>query len=133
MTSSLGAAFSSASTSTWIGFFFVWPTFFLLTDPSFVRVNEPANPSAANQVGMCFTGFRGASIVLQNVIGKDSEGGAAETLAIENGKLLVFQLTTSILFYPFVALVITLIFIRAMTPLLGGDLGELMKMVARLS
>ena len=36
------------------------------------------------------------------------------------------------MFYPFVALVITLIFIRAMTPLLGGDTGELMKMVARL-
>ena len=64
----------------------------------------------------------------------DSFGGAAagETLALDNGKLLLFQLTISVMFYPFVSLVITLIFIRAMTPLLGGDMGELMKMVARL-
>ena len=116
-----------------IGFFFVWPTFFVLTDSTFVKAEASEGPSQERQEGACFTGFKGTAIILQNVIG-DSFGGAAagETLALDNGKLLLFQLTISVMFYPFVSLVITLIFIRAMTPLLGGDMGELMKMVARL-
>ncbi len=113
-----------------VGFFFVWPTFFLLTDPTFVRAEEKL-PSM--QQGVCYTGFKGSAVVLQTVLNSNTGGGGSEeALAVENGKLLVYQLSISILFYPFVALAITLIFVRAMTPLLGGDLGELMKMVARL-
>jgi len=112
-----------------VGFFFVWPTFFLLTDPTFVKVNNP--PSQAMQQGMCFTGFRGSSVLLAGVV---QTGGAGQQsdLAILQGKDLVYQMTIATMFYPFVALVLTLIFIRAMTPLLGGDMGELMKMVSRL-
>jgi len=117
-----------------IGFFFIWPTFFVLSDPTFVKVDDQNAPSQERQAGVCFTGFKGSAIILQSVLGNNNGGAAigGEQLAVENGKLLLFQLTISILFYPFVALVITLIFIRAMTPLLGGDLGELMKMVSRL-
>jgi hypothetical protein len=112
-----------------VGFFFVWPTFFLLTDPTFVKVNNP--PSQEMQQGMCFTGFRGSAVLLAGVV---TAGGAGQQsdLAIVQGKDLVYQMTIATQFYPFVALVLTLIFIRAMTPLLGGDMGELMKMVSRL-
>lgn len=112
-----------------VGFFFVWPTFFLLTDPTFVKVNNP--PSQEMQQGMCFTGFRGSAVLLAGVV---QTGGAGQQsdLAILQGKDLVYQMTIATQFYPFVALVLTLIFIRAMTPLLGGDMGELMKMVSRL-
>ncbi len=112
-----------------VGFFFVWPTFFLLTDPTFVKVNNP--PSQAMQQGVCFTGFRGSAVLLAGVV---QTGGAGQQsdLAILQGKDLVYQMTIATQFYPFIALVLTLIFIRAMTPLLGGDMGELMKMVSRL-
>jgi len=112
-----------------VGFFFVWPTFFLLSDPSFVSVNNP--PSQARQDGVCFTGFRGSAVVLAGVVATAGAGEQSD-LAIAQGKDLVYQMTIATLFYPFVALVLTLIFIRAMTPLLGGDMGELMKMVSRL-
>jgi hypothetical protein len=112
-----------------VGFFFVWPTFFLLTDPTFIKVNDP--PSQEKQVGMCFTGFKGSAVLLAGVV---QSGGAGEEsdLAIAQGKELVYTMTIATLFYPFVALALTLIFVRAMTPLLGGDLGDLMRMVSRL-
>jgi hypothetical protein len=112
-----------------VGFFFIWPTFFLLSDPTFVKVNDP--PTQAKQEGLCFAGFSGTSVLLSGVV---MVGGAGEKsdIAVSQGKDLVYQMTIATLFYPFVALVLTLIFVRAMTPLLGGDLGELMKMVSRL-
>ena len=112
-----------------VGFFFVWPTFFLLTDPTFIKVNNP--PSQEKQEGLCFTGFRGSAVLLAGVV---QTGGAGQMsdLAVAEGKDLVYQMTIATQFYPFVALVLTLIFVRAMTPLLGGDMGELMKMVSRL-
>ncbi|VVB99924.1 Uncharacterised protein [uncultured archaeon] len=110
-----------------VGFFFIWPTFFLLTDPTFVKADQPLKDVIA---GQCFTGFSGSAVLLAGTF----SGGTppAVGLATAQGADLVYQLTIATMFYPFVALVITLVFIRAMTPLLGGDMGELMRMVGRL-
>jgi hypothetical protein len=112
-----------------VGFFFVWPAFFAISDPTFVKVDNP--PDQPRQEGMCFTGFRGSSVILAGVVATAGTGYQSE-LAIAQGADLVYQMTIGTVFYPFVALVLTLIFIRAMTPLLGGDMGELMRMVSRL-
>jgi hypothetical protein len=45
---------------------------------------------------------------------------------------LIYQMNIAIFFYPFVSLVLTLIFIRFAAPLLGSDAGDLMRMVARI-
>jgi hypothetical protein len=111
-----------------IGFFFIWPTFFLLTDPTFVKADARVDDMAK---GMCFTGFKGATVVLAGVL-SPTGGSGAGSLATASAEEMVYQLTIGTLFYPFVALVLTLAFIRALTPLLGGDMGELMKMVSRL-
>ncbi len=107
-----------------IGMFFIWPTFFLLTDPTFVKKDAPGVDTLE---GMCLNGFKGTAVVRAGVF-----GGGPSDLSLLNGKALIYQITVATMFYPFVALVLALIFIRAMTPLLGGDMGELMKMVARL-
>jgi hypothetical protein len=101
----------------------------MLTDPTFIKVNSP--PDQPRQEGICFTGFRGSSVLLPGIV---TVGGAGQLsdIATAQGLDLVYVLTISTVFYPFVALVLTLIFVRAMTPLLGGDMGELMKMVSRL-
>ena len=112
-----------------VGFFFVWPTFFLLTDPSFVVVNLP--PAQAKQSGGCFVSFTGSTSVIAGLIADNGEAQALDA-AISEARELVYSMTIATTFYPFVSLVITLIFIRAMTPLLGGDMGELMRMVSRL-
>lgn len=117
-----------------IGFFFVWPTFFVLSDPTFVKVDANEAPNQERTEGACFTGFKGTAVVVQGIIDQRSVGGmAGEALAgMDDAKLLLFQLTISVMFYPFVAFALTLVFVRAMTPLLGGDMGDFMKMVGRL-
>lgn len=110
-----------------IGFFFIFPTFVLLTDPTFVKVDLPPDDKLA---GKCFTGFKGTAVLLAAL----DYGATApqDALATAQGADLVFQLTIAALFYPFVSLVLTLVFIRAATPILGGDTGELMRLVSRL-
>ena len=112
-----------------VGFFFVWPTFFMLTDPTFIKVNNP--PDQPRQEGICFTGFRGSSVLMAGIATVGGTGQQSD-IAIAQGTDLIYVMTIGTVFYPFVALVLTLIFVRAMTPLLGGDMGELMKMVSRL-
>ncbi len=109
-----------------VGLFFVWPTFFVLTDPTFVKQDAQAQDL---QQGVCFTGFKGSTTILAAAL---FGGGRTDTLSTASGADLVFQITIATLFYPFVSLALTLMFIRATAPLLGGDLGELMKMVSRL-
>lgn len=108
-----------------IGFYFVFPFFYIVTDPTYVKADQKMTDM---QQGMCFTGFSGAAVVLSS----QYVGAFGTGLALGNASDLVFQLTIATMFYPFVAFVIAMIFIRAVTPLLGGDTGELMKMAARL-
>lgn len=115
-----------------IGFFFVWPTFFVLTDPTFVKASDEDLPTVERKPTECFAGFKGTSILLQRLIGEGQLISSEGLASINEGKQLVFQLTISIMFYPFVAFIITLIFIRTATPILGGDLGDLMRVVGRL-
>ncbi|VVC01729.1 Uncharacterised protein [uncultured archaeon] len=108
-----------------IGFYFVFPIFYILTDPTYVKIDQAA---ADMQAGMCFSGFKGVAVVLSSQYVNAGDTG----LALGNASELVFQLSIATLFYPFVAFVIAMIFIRAVTPLLGGDTGELMRMAMRL-
>ena len=128
ITRGVGALFISVA----VGFFFIWPTFFILTDPTFVHVGETESPSQERQEGACFTGFKGTSILLSSVIGENSEAGAGESFGLSDPGQLVFQLGVTAQFYPFVSLVITLVFIRVLTPLLGGEMGDLTRMISRL-
>ncbi|MFA6328606.1 MAG: hypothetical protein WCY41_04115 [Candidatus Micrarchaeia archaeon] len=112
-----------------VGFYFVWPAFFLLSDPTFVKASNPA--SQPLQEGICFSGFRGSAVLLAGIVTTTVDGEPSD-LSVVEGKELVYTMTIATMFYPFVALVLTLIFVRAMTPLLGGDMGELMKMVSKL-
>ncbi|MCX8197212.1 MAG: hypothetical protein N3G80_02765 [Candidatus Micrarchaeota archaeon] len=113
-----------------IGFYFVWPTFFVLTDPTFVKVDDKKFDDKL--AGMCFSGFKGVAVIVNTAL---NIGGGMDASALANaqGRQLLYEITIGSMFYPFVALAITLIFIRSATPLLGGELGEFMRMVARLS
>jgi hypothetical protein len=111
-----------------VGFFFIFPTFFILTDPTYVRADERLQDRIG---GICYSGFKGATVLVYNIFNLQGSSGAG-SLASARGADLVYQVSIATVFYPFIALVLTLAFVRALTPLLGGDLGELMKMVSRL-
>lgn len=114
-----------------VSFYFVWPTFAVLSDPSLIRVVPTESPSDILQKG-CFTGFKGAAVLMSNAFASTVSGVGISQLANESCTESLFQITVSTMFYPFVAFVVALIAVRALTPLLGGDLGDIMRMVGRL-
>ena len=116
-----------------IGFYFVWPTFYVLTDPTGVRVmqSNQNTQNAERTAGACFTGFKGAATLLStytlSTTGVSVTQAAAYDCSRDTADIFV-----STFFYPFISFAITLMFIRFATPLLGGDMGDIMKAVARL-
>ena len=115
-----------------IGFYFVWPTFYVLTDPSGISVrSESLASDQERQANACFTGFKGAATLLSTYTVSTSGISLTQTAAYECSRDTT-DIFVSTFFYPFVSFAITLMFIRAATPLLGGDLGEMMKAIARI-
>lgn len=112
-----------------IGFYFVFPLAFVMLDPSFVKI-EGAPSAIVQDANMCYPGFKGSTVLINSVLGGQlqqifqSYAAYADQLA---------RLTVHIMFYPFVALALALIFVRAAAPILGGDTGEIMRMVAKLT
>lgn len=111
-----------------IGFYFVFPLSFVMLDPSFVKVE--GRPSATLQdPTMCYPGFKGSAVLINSVTAGQLVATFESYAAAGD---LLSQLTVKIMFYPFVAFALALIFIRAAAPALGGDTGEIMRMVAKL-
>lgn len=111
-----------------IGFYFVFPIAFVMLDPSFVKA-EGRPDSTLQELGACYPGFKGSAVLI-NSIDANWIGGSFAAYSSAADKLAV--LTVKIMFYPFVALALALIFVRAAAPILGGDTGEIMRMVAKL-
>lgn len=111
-----------------IGFYFVFPIVLVLTDPTFVRA-PPSQVSPITSSQACFASFRGAVAVYNSFI-LPSIGDAQ--LSYGNWSELLVQLTVQILFYPFIAFAVAIVFIRSLTPVLGGDTGDIMRMVGKL-
>jgi hypothetical protein len=119
-----------------IGFYVVFPTAFILTDPSYVRIESEDKPPLASEgnfgISACYPGFRGSAIIINSFFGSGPGGTGEDTRFSRRAIDVLPQLTIEIMFYPFIAFVITLMFVRAATPVLGGDTGELMRMVSKL-
>jgi len=45
---------------------------------------------------------------------------------------MLAELTVGIIFYPFVALSVTIVFINTVAPILGGDAGEIARAVSKM-
>jgi hypothetical protein len=95
-----------------VGFFFIFPTFFILTDPTYVRADERLQDRIG---GICYSGFKGATVLVYNIFNLQGSSGAG-SLASARGADLVYQVSIATVFYPFIALVLTLAFVRALTP-----------------
>ncbi|MDE1798681.1 MAG: hypothetical protein KGH63_04740 [Candidatus Micrarchaeota archaeon] len=117
-----------------IGFYIVFPIAFILLDPSTVR---PAASSLIPQTGApmpaCYNTFSGMVSSLTPASLTATTTGAAENLpdAQQLGQELA-KLQIEGFFNPLAALAVTLLFISAATPLLGGDSGEIMHFLTKV-
>ena len=115
-----------------IGFYFVFPVLYLINDPTFVKIVIPLNNNYVDPTAQCYNGFKGSATIVNTPPYPSAGGSSFFGIACTNAEDLIVQVTVNLLFYPFVALAITLIFIRTVAPILGGESGELMRMVSRL-
>ncbi|MFA6530565.1 MAG: hypothetical protein WCT31_02455 [Candidatus Micrarchaeia archaeon] len=126
-TRGIGALFISLA----IGFYFIFPIIFVITDPGFHKIDLPAITVANPDSQLCYPTFSGvATYVSEGSSGSDSF--SASLGGITQAKLILQRVYTSILIQPYIALGITLIFVRYLIYILGGEPYEIMRAVAKM-
>lgn len=116
-----------------IGFYIVFPLAYIMMDPNTARPDPSMLAPAPAALPACYNTFSG----LVSVLTSSSLGGAGNSPAQPVGDpdalgQIVAQMQVEAFFEPLVALAVTLIFIGAITPLLGGESGELLHFVAKV-
>ncbi|MFH1520515.1 MAG: hypothetical protein ABID61_02630 [Candidatus Micrarchaeota archaeon] len=117
-----------------IGLYFIFPTVFLITDPGFISTSLPSNPSAiSKKPGFCYPTFTGAVALAQSSGTQSSSGSSGGYgLSVSQALLYISKIYSGLLLHPFITLAVTLIFVRYMMYILGGQPYDVMRMVARV-
>ncbi len=125
-TRGIGAFFISIA----FGLYFIFPILFTITDPGFVKFPPPTN-SPIEIPNFCYPTFSGiASIASSIPLGSGAGGGFG--LDIKSASSEISKVYTGIIIHPLVSLAITLVFVRYIMYLFGGEPYELMRYVARV-
>ncbi|MEW6723166.1 MAG: hypothetical protein AB1324_07920 [Candidatus Micrarchaeota archaeon] len=127
-TRGLGALFISMG----IGFYFIFPIFFILLDPGFTPA-PPAPPSADSVIPenpYCYATMSSTVSVLQTL----QAGGLGTTglLQAEEVRTELSKSYIQLMLHPLVAFFLTMVFVRYMMTVLGSDAYELMRMTSKV-
>ncbi len=115
-----------------LGFYFVFPVVYLVNDPTFVKRAAAPNADVTQDASFaCYPGFKG-SVAILTIPPLASGSGSSAVETCTDAPDLIAKITVNMMFYPFVALAATLIFIRTAASLLGGDSGDIMRMVSKV-
>ncbi len=114
-----------------IGFYFVFPIITVMIDPSYVR-QDMISPDLYNyeDAEECYVGFSGTVSLMTNFLEID-QGGLGNINYSEFSDRLAY-LTLEAFYIPFMALVVTLIFIRILSSLFGAEPSAMMRMVNKV-
>lgn len=125
-TRSVGALFIAMG----VGMYFLFPIFFVLLDPGFVASPPPVEPAVPNLNQYCYATMSSTVSVLTSI---EAAGlGSSAELTVANVGEELSKSYVSLMLHPLVALFLTLIFIRYMMTMLGGDAYEITKMVSKV-
>jgi len=124
-TRGLGAFFMAFA----IGMYFIYPVLYIVTDPGFIK---PFIPPSSPQPGLkpCYPTYTG--IINSLVTYTQPSGGSLGRLSLTDIIYNASSIYTSVILHPFVIFAVTLMFIRYMMQILGGETMSLMRMVARV-
>lgn len=125
-TRSVGALFISMG----IGMYFLFPIFFVLLDPGFVASPPPVEPAVPNLNQYCYATMSSTVSVLTSIEAAGLGSSAELTVASVGEELSKSYI--SLMLHPLVALFLTLVFVRYMMTMLGGDAYEITKMVSKV-
>ncbi len=112
-----------------IGMYFLFPVFYILLDPGFT----PAPPEAATPPNIHPYCYSTMSTTVSMVNTMQSAGvGTSSSLSFSSMREDLSKSYISLMLQPLVALFLTLVFVRYMMSVLGGDAYELTKMVSKV-
>ncbi len=113
-----------------IGMYFIFPIFFVLLDPGFVAAAPlPAAPPPQQQA-YCYPTMSNAVTMFSTV---ESAGiGGSSGLALSNVREDLSKSYIALILHPLVAFFLTMVFVRYMMSILGGDTYELVRMVGKV-
>ena len=114
-----------------IGLYFIFPVIFVLLDPGFVATPLPESPAIPpNQY--CYPTMGFATTVYNTMVTESGVGTGMDNLSLNNLANSLSQVYLSLVLHPLISLFITLIFVRYMMTILGGDAYAMMKMVSKV-
>ena len=112
-----------------IGLYFIFPVVFVITDPGFVKVSSSQlGGTQMIKAKSCYPTFSG----VVSAAASSPSGGGDSSAALHSMVALVKKTYTSLLLHPFVALSITLVFVRYLIYFFGGEPYELMRFMAKM-
>ncbi|MFH0737271.1 MAG: hypothetical protein V1827_01690 [Candidatus Micrarchaeota archaeon] len=117
-----------------IGFYFIFPVVYIITDPGFVKPAYVAPAKTSDQENaMCFPTFSGISYSIYSAIGSQtSSSSSGGTISLDQLKNDITSVYSSVLLQPFIAFAITIMIVRYMITVLGGDSMDLIRAVAKV-
>ncbi len=124
-TRSVGALFISIA----VGMFFIFPVFFILLDPGFTASAPPPSFAGAQQETFCYATMKN-TISMVDAISQLSAAGP--NLGMEQLEEDLTKSYISLIIHPLVSFFLTMVFIRYMMVLLGGDSTEITRMVTKV-
>ena len=113
-----------------VGMYFIFPIFYVLLDPGFVPAPPPEPPDYPFESNYCYATMTSSVTILKTL----ESGGLGSTAGLTYGSIKS-ELTKSymsLILHPLIAFFMTMVFIRYMMSILGGDTYELTKMVSKV-
>jgi hypothetical protein len=112
-----------------IGMYFIFPIFFVLLDPGFVPSAPPPVTTPSTQQ-YCYQTMSNAVSLVTTLEAKGL--GSSANLQMASIRNELSKSYISLILHPLVALFLTMIFVRYMMSILGGDTYELAKMMGKV-
>jgi len=114
-----------------IGLYFLFPVFYILLDPGFVKVDTPPDVSGGIsllQRTVCYPTMS-AAITMVNTNAQSSSAAGLSAGRLRDNLALAY---VALILHPMVALFLTLAFVRYIMVIFGGDTYALMRMVSKV-
>jgi len=127
-TRGVGALFISMA----IGLYFVFPVIYILLDPGFVGVDVPEAAEEGPDITEYCYPTMGTATTMYTAVQQSAASLGATGLELASLRDALSKAYTALVIHPFVALSITLIIIRYMMGVLGGDPYALVKLVTKV-
>ncbi len=113
-----------------IGMYFIFPVFFVLLDPGFTAAPPTPAVPTSSYTPYCYATMTTAVSVVTSL---ESSGlGSTAGISLETARNDLVDSYISLMLHPLVSLFLTLVFVRYIMTVLGGDTYELTKMVSKV-